>query len=313
MGSDRSLPNVLILLSSYNGEKYIDELLVSLIGQIDVNLYLLVRDDGSTDKTIDKIQQYGSELQISVIRGMNIGADNSFKHLISEARNLVFDYVAFCDQDDIWLHDKLSRSIEQLNLSGKSHYSSKRLIYSKHGNKTKLYPKSHVHSDLQRRIFENPSSGCTVVVSREHFLKLVKLEIHNLHGNYDHILQLTSSALNEVHFDHESRIFYRVHENNSVGIPKLRNRSIVSLNLEISRKLLTLRQVIDQVGEMMGEDKFQFCSEFFNKRGIVDQFIWIAKLPPLRDRTIEDFLLKIILLFRGRNPVLSTFNPKLEA
>ncbi len=94
--------NVAVLLSTYNGEKYLRELLDSVFNQKDVNLTLFVRDDGSSDKTVQILEKYkkkGFPIDISCGRG-NLGFGKSFATLIQNAPS-TFDYYACCDQDDI--------------------------------------------------------------------------------------------------------------------------------------------------------------------------------------------------------------------
>ena len=101
---------VLILVSTYNGEKYLPEQLDSLYAQEGVDIHILVRDDGSKDNTIGILKNYqGSKGKMTIIEGENIGAGQSFLALINEATTNYpdYDYYAFCDQDDVWYGNKV--------------------------------------------------------------------------------------------------------------------------------------------------------------------------------------------------------------
>ena len=93
---------ILILMSTYNGEKYLSEQLNSLLLQENVNIKILIRDDGSTDNTHKILNFYSSNYpNISWYTGENKGPALSFMDLLFNAPES--DYYAFCDQDDVWL------------------------------------------------------------------------------------------------------------------------------------------------------------------------------------------------------------------
>ena len=105
---------ICVMLSSYNGEKYIKEQIDSILAQkIDGEMILLVRDDGSTDETKQILNEYRSKYNnISWYTGDNLKAAKSFWDLVNSAPDA--DYYAFCDQDDVWYPDKLVRAINAL-------------------------------------------------------------------------------------------------------------------------------------------------------------------------------------------------------
>ena len=110
-------PRIAIMMSTYNGELYIEEQLSSIAEQIDVEVKLFIRDDGSTDNTLEIIDRFSDKLDIEIIKASNVGAGKSFmllmKHVLNN--NEKFDYYGFADQDDIWFKDKLIRAIRMLN------------------------------------------------------------------------------------------------------------------------------------------------------------------------------------------------------
>lgn len=97
-----------ILLATYNGEKYIEFQIYSLLAQTHKDWRLLIHDDGSTDKTIEiikKFQKMDSRI-ILVEDGIKCGgAGANFLHLLKNYAQA--DYIVYCDQDDIWLEHKL--------------------------------------------------------------------------------------------------------------------------------------------------------------------------------------------------------------
>lgn len=111
-----------ILLSTYNGERYLKEQLDSIIAQTYTDWRLFVRDDGSTDDTQRIAEQYAEkDDRIRIIDNgkANIGAMRSFEYLLAQCGGA--DYYAFADQDDVWRSDKLALSLDAIQQAEKVH------------------------------------------------------------------------------------------------------------------------------------------------------------------------------------------------
>lgn len=102
-----------ILISTYNGERYIEDQIDSIKKQTYPFINIYVRDDGSTDRTVAILQEYEKKGEIILFRGSNIGYGRSFLQLLKCTEE--GDYWAFCDQDDVWLPQKVEWSLEWLN------------------------------------------------------------------------------------------------------------------------------------------------------------------------------------------------------
>ena len=92
-----------ILMSTYNGQQYLDKQLKSIYNQRNIEDYdvsIIVRDDGSQDDTVRILGSWSDRMNIIVYREKNVGARESFYWLIKNAPES--DYYAFSDQDDIW-------------------------------------------------------------------------------------------------------------------------------------------------------------------------------------------------------------------
>ena len=103
----------LILLSTYNGGQYLRKQLDSVFSQSVTDFTLLVRDDGSTDNTLE-ILNTCTDPRIRILTGENLGPAGSFFALLEEARALGAEHIFFCDQDDIWMPDKLEKLLAEL-------------------------------------------------------------------------------------------------------------------------------------------------------------------------------------------------------
>lgn len=106
------MPRVAVLMSAYNGEKYIQQQIDSILMQTYENVVLYVRDDGSSDHTLEILKRYEEKQALVLLRGDNLGYINSFFHVMKECENA--DYYAWCDQDDIWIPEKIERAVKML-------------------------------------------------------------------------------------------------------------------------------------------------------------------------------------------------------
>lgn len=106
---------ILVLMSSCNGEKYIESQIRSIMAQsISSQIHLRIRDDGSQDNTCKVIKHLTKEFpgKIELLYGRNQGCNSSFFELLNSAAG--YDYYALSDQDDIWLPSKLETALKAL-------------------------------------------------------------------------------------------------------------------------------------------------------------------------------------------------------
>ncbi|WP_211750264.1 glycosyltransferase family 2 protein [Paenibacillus sp. Marseille-Q4541] len=216
-------PNIQILLSTYNGEKYLEEQLDSLLAQKNVNIHILIRDDGSKDNTVFILHKYASEYpsKISVTTGANLGVKQSFYELLSISSS-EYDYYAFCDQDDVWLSNKLSNAIYKLQeiRNEPGMYCSSTQMVNEQLEPTKVWPtQPSKELSLYNSLIENTCVGCTIVLNPE-AMKLIKQNPPEIMDNmimHDWWMYLAISALGKVVFDTNPGILYRQHQNNVLG------------------------------------------------------------------------------------------------
>lgn len=106
------MEKIIVLLSTYNGGKYLAEQLDSLVAQKGVDVEILVRDDGSKDATVSILDKWQEKGLLSWYRTGNLGPGKSFIDLLRVVSP--GSYYAFCDQDDVWLPDKLHLTMEKM-------------------------------------------------------------------------------------------------------------------------------------------------------------------------------------------------------
>lgn len=165
------MKRILVLLSTYNGELFLREQLDSLFAQVGVELHIWVRDDGSKDSTQKILFEYREKFpnKITIVLGENIGWKRSFFELLSFAKqnSVVYDYYAFCDQDDIWLPTKLQRAVEkmgELNTNIRLYCSN--LYYYKDGCNYGLIRNKDYCPTVENCLMRNYATGCTIVFNK---------------------------------------------------------------------------------------------------------------------------------------------------
>ncbi|CAG1769601.1 rhamnosyltransferase [uncultured bacterium] len=210
---------VTVLMSTYNGGQFLPAQLNSLYTQTHKNLKILVRDDGSQDNTLSilKAEQAQNKIELLESQG-NLGATGSFFTLLQAAANTDTDYVAFCDQDDIWEQDKIKRAVSLLkDIEKPALYCSRLSVVNEELN--------FLHHSLQPRkigfgnaLVENIAVGCTMVLNRQAMDLLCQKRLPHEVSIHDWWCYLVISALGTVIFDNEAFIKYRQHSNNVIGI-----------------------------------------------------------------------------------------------
>lgn len=156
-----SYPEVAILMATYNGGTWLPEQVASILEQERVRVRLIVSDDGSTDGTLDWLQDAArADARIELLpSGRRFGsAGANFYRLLAEADFAAADYVGFADQDDLWLPEKLARAVSILR-AGADAVSSNVTAFWPDGRE-RLICKSQAQTAYDY-LFEAGGPGCT--------------------------------------------------------------------------------------------------------------------------------------------------------
>lgn len=154
-----------VLMSTYNGEKYLREQIVSIMLQENVFTTLTIRDDGSEDGTIRIIKELMREYpdRIRLCRGKNVGYKRSFTKLLSYAEPA--DFYAFSDQDDHWMPEKLAKAVEMIEESGSADevvlYASSDIVTDENLNQTGIHDVSDMPVSIEGFYSRARIAGCT--------------------------------------------------------------------------------------------------------------------------------------------------------
>lgn len=215
--------SVQILMSTYNGEKFLKAQLDSILQQDYGKFQLHIRDDGSTDNTLNLLHEYAQkDSRISFVSGENLGVVNSFLNLLKKA-DKSNEWFALSDQDDIWLNCKVSKAIEAIGRYDSTVpllYCSDKTITDEHLKKIHQQVKEYVKQpSFGNALVQNICTGCTCLFNRK-LLEILQKNIPQYAIMHDWWLYLTASCFGIVIYDCNSYILYRQHNNNVWGAKK---------------------------------------------------------------------------------------------
>lgn len=213
---------ITVLMSAYNGEAYIRQQIESVLAQdIDARLTLLIRDDGSTDATQTILEEYRSAGKLDWYPGENLGPERSFWHLLHNAPES--DFYALCDQDDVWLPDKLSRAVAQLREKKAQLYCSAFIATDGELNPIEYYHSPlNQYTDYAHSLIYSTAAGCTFVFTQEarEAAKAYDMQIHPVIIHDWLLHKIVTITGGKMIFDPVGSIYYRQHGHNTIGAQK---------------------------------------------------------------------------------------------
>ena len=292
---------VQILLSTYNGEKYLGEQLDSILNQKgDFSLKILVRDDGSKDGTLDILEKYSKKIEMQIIRGENIGVNKSLKELFMNC-DTDCEYFSISDQDDVWLETKIQTAIESL---------------SKNKNKLKMFASRSLVTDINMNVIgktqdpgdrvsyynamvQNVCPGHTQVFNKDVLLKLRKNYSENIFV-IDWWIYLLVSSMGEITFDRRCFVKHRQHGLNSAGYElnfwkKLKKRISFLNKYKKSPVSEQLKSFFEIYKDQMKKEYRIETENFFNsQRNVLVRIKYILFSKVFRYGRFENLIFKLL-------------------
>lgn len=292
---------VAIVMSTYNGEKYVAEQIESLLNQTYKNIDIYIRDDGSKDKTIEILEKYSKDGKIKLSTGKNLGFINSFYFILNEAKD--YDYYAFCDQDDVWNEDKIEiavKAMEDSNPQIPTMYFSSYDFFDENMNFKGKGPIFEKGPSFRNSLVDCISLGISILINNKAKKKILATGIENTCG-HDWWAYIVCSAVGEVIYDKNATVKYRrTGENVSPG-----GNNFIKLQVYRIKKLL-FNDYFKNIRLQFYQIKKYFYDELTKeKREILDLFTernfknYIKKIfyPKMfRQNIIDEILLRLMFV-----------------
>lgn len=297
---------VAILMSTYNGEKYLKEQLDSLIKQTYKNIEIYIRDDGSKDNTIKIVKEYKKNHDnIILVEGKNIGFISSFFELFKLCNNA--DYYAYCDQDDVWMEDKIKRAVQFLENTDKEKpalYFSNSDYYDTNMNYLATAPKKKLYN-FRNSLVECVTQGMTMVINDTTRKTIIenKPDICLFHDWWTYMI---CSGFGQIVYDDKSLVKYRRH-NSSVTVEGKTKKELFIWRVKkflLGDSLKDIKKQLQEYekfyGEKLNEKDKKLLKLFTNKKYNFINALKKTFYPKrFRRKIIDEFSVRI-LFFIGK-------------
>ena len=208
--------NVSVAMATYNGAKYLREQIESVLNQLNMGDELIISDDGSTDETVNIINSYTSDKRVYFYKNPSKvkGVITNFENAISMTTQ---EIVFLCDQDDVWLPNKISRMCLEFENSKVGLVISSVRTVDAHLNDVQDTPlnKGHYKRGVARNLIKNTYMGCCMAFRRE--LKEVVIPFPKNIPMHDSWIGMLAE-LNEINISYipEKLMLYRRHSNSVI-------------------------------------------------------------------------------------------------
>ena len=209
---------VVVLMSTYNGEKYIEMQLDSIFSQqTDASIELIVRDDGSSDSTLDIIRKWANKYPIEILESdTNVGPAASFWTLLLNAKEA--DYYAFSDQDDCWDVNKIQSAIDEIgNDKTPVLWASNCRIIDENSKTTKARYRDEIPElTVVSQFICGSAQGCSMVLNRS-AVEAIRAYNPPCDPMHDLVIMEYMLVIGKVIYNEHPFFSYRVHQNNVVA------------------------------------------------------------------------------------------------
>lgn len=304
------MKTVSVMMSTFNGERFIDEQIESIMNQEKVITTLTIRDDGSTDDTVKCINRSIEKYQgrISLVCGKNIGYRRSFIKLLDIAP--CADYYAFSDQDDVWKNNKCVEAITSLEKCEGTVwlYASGLSIADENLNVISENNLYNFRNTLESYFIRGRLAGCTFLFTRElkdkaKIFSELDLGVSCMPA-HDFLVGSIAYACGNVFIDHRGFVLHRRHERSvTSGGRGIANRLKTEWRLLKKRKYvnsMVAKLLLDNFDEFISAEKSSFLSTIVHYQDSCRCKIRLLFYPGFSSgRLLADVLTKIKILINN--------------
>lgn len=295
---------ILIMMSTFNGEKVIEQQLNSILNQTIIDrIDILIRDDGSEDNTLDILKRYeGVYSNIKVIGGNNIGFNNSYFQLMNYDDK--YDYYAFSDQDDKWFKNKVEIAIAELEKYDTDIpllYGSCSLVVDDllNGENTTQTRKKEIN--IRNAIIQNILPGHTQVYNNKlHNILKKDINANNIYV-YDSWVTMVACFFGKIIFDNEYHTYYIQHDVNAFGYGRgirnwVRERLRRTINGDTKKFTLQCIEFLSVYNDELKDCKKKILLDFIDQKTVFKRILYLFRYRPHRQRNVETFIFYILYI-----------------
>ena len=294
---------VAVLLAAYNGERYLRQQVESILSQENVAVTVYI----SVDQSLDSTEGIASALQaengsVQLLQGnyRHGSAANNFFHLLRSVDFTDYGYVAFSDQDDIWLEGKLSRAIDEMRAKEADCYASDLTCFE--ATPGGIVQSALIKSQDQKKfdfLFQGASAGCTYVIKPHCLEGLIEFIDSSKFSEFSHdwlIYAFTRSRGFKWTIDSTSSILYRQHGANVQGARKGLSGFLSKFRQASGTwywsHILSFEPLFDSSSDERVILGLLRCGSFRSRIRL------LAQVGLFRRRSLDVFLLGALILFR---------------
>jgi len=272
---------ITILLAAYNGERYLEEQIESILQQTCTDWELIIQDDCSSDDTaviaLKYVKQSPDKVRFVRREFQSGSAKNNFFSMLKLSKN---DYVMTCDQDDVWLPNKVEVTLKEMHgLEAEHGYKRPLLVHTDlkvvdcnlRVIEESMFKRQNLNSrrdKLNYLLVQNIVTGCTTMVNRA-LLDMVH-EAPTGAMMHDWWLALIACAFGKIGFVDQSTVLYRQHGRNQVGAKdasslwyNLKRLSETNLSKQVLQDTYLQAQAFSTTyGEMLLPQLLEFTREY---------------------------------------------------
>jgi len=218
---------ILVILAAYNGENFIKEQVNSILEQAGVLVNIKIFEDVSKDNTLQALDDYRDDSRVEVFKNVaasGSAANNFFNAIKSISDDTInsYEFIAFSDQDDIWLPEKLKVASSMLVKEQSSLYCSNLILWDEKSNHKSIIHKSYPQKKYDF-LFEGGSAGCTYVFTNDFCIRLKRVVEKTNYMQwkfFSHdwfVYFYARISKDKVSIDSNAYMLYRIHSDNVHG------------------------------------------------------------------------------------------------
>ena len=288
---------VTVLLATFNGARFLEEQLTSLVAQLGIDVEVMVNDDGSTDGTLEILENWRAKgLIVSISHSTGLGSTRAFLKLLQSCDGK--DFVAFCDQDDVWEKGKLISQICKLSGQSPQMVFSRRTYINEQNQNIGISPKIKRSVSFKNALIENSAPGNTQLLNRQAIRVINNLCSVNVH-HYDSWIYLLINAFGECIYIDLPLVQYRIHSRNSVGLGRDDIFKILRAPDHYYNQALNFRHALTSIGRDTKLDEVEKFLKLLEEPQRIRRLFQCFSPNFYRQKKLDQILMKCLIFIQS--------------